>query len=81
MLRPTPNAKVVANPRVGSSHNPVSAAPRTVPSVFTAKTRPTERPVREISAVATRDTNGRVIPRQTAGPNMTRKHSTPWKTS
>ncbi len=80
-LSPIPSPKVRANPSVGSRTKPVSAAPSTVPSVLTANTLPTERPVRANSTVATRLTNGRVVPRQIAGRNITAKQIRPWASS
>ena len=76
-----PRAKVRARPSLGNSHNPVTAAPSTVPRVLTEKTRPTDRPVRANSAVAIRLTSGKVIPKQTVGTNMTAKQISDWTNS
>ena len=74
-FRATPSAKVFASPSVGSSTTPVSAAPSTVPTVFTEKTSPTLRPTCSSREVATRLASGRVMPRQNAGTNITAKQS------
>ena len=76
-----PRARVRARPSQGNSHNPVTAAPSTVPRVLTEKTRPTDRPVRANSAVAIRLTSGKVIPKQTVGTNMTAKQISDWTNS